>query len=79
MEPESPALQSDSLPVSYQGSPVRVTIPEKIRFTAVVAASLLSHVQLCGPVACGPPGSVRGISPATILEWVAISFSIKIL
>ena len=32
MEPESPALQSDSLPVSYQGSPVRVTIPEKIRF-----------------------------------------------
>ena len=31
---------------------------------------------LCEPVDCSPPGSsVRGILQATILEWVAISFS----
>ena len=30
---------------------------------------------LCGPMDCRPPGSsVRGISQARILEWVAISF-----
>ena len=31
---------------------------------------------LCDPVGCSPPGSsVHGISQASILEWVAISFS----
>ena len=31
---------------------------------------------LCDPMDCNPPGSsVHGISPARILEWVAISFS----
>ena len=31
---------------------------------------------LCDPMDCSPPGSsVRGISQARILEWVAISFS----
>ena len=31
---------------------------------------------LCDPMDCSPPGSsVHGISQATILEWVAISFS----
>ena len=31
---------------------------------------------LCDPIDCTPPGpSVHGISPARILEWVAISFS----
>ena len=31
---------------------------------------------LCGPMECNPPGSsVRGIIPARILEWVAISYS----
>ena len=31
---------------------------------------------LCDPVDCSPPGSsVRGILQATILQWVAISFS----
>ena len=30
---------------------------------------------LCDPMICGPPGSsVHGISQASILEWVAISF-----
>ena len=37
----------------------------------------LSRVRLfCDPVDCSPPGfSVRGISQARILEWVAISYS----
>ena len=35
---------------------------------------MLSHVLLCDPVDCSPPGSsVCGVFPA-ILEWVAISF-----
>ena len=37
---------------------------------------VLSHVQLCDPMDCSPPGSsVHGISQARILEWMAISFS----
>ena len=37
----------------------------------------LSHVQLfCDPMDCSPPGtSVHGIFQASILGWVAISFS----
>ena len=35
-----------------------------------------SCLTLCDPMDCSPPGfSVRGISQARILEWVAISFS----
>ena len=35
-----------------------------------------SHLTLCHPMDCSPPGSsVCGISQARILEWVAISFS----
>ena len=35
-----------------------------------------SHVQLCNPMDCSPPGSsVPGIAQARILEWVAVSFS----
>ncbi|MGG2385712.1 hypothetical protein ACQUGX_13365, partial [Enterococcus faecium] len=33
---------------------------------------------LCDPMDCSPPDSpVHGISQARILDWVAISFSIK--
>ena len=36
----------------------------------------LSHVQLCNPMDCGPPGSsIHRIFPTRILEWVAISSS----
>ena len=36
----------------------------------------LSHVWLCDPMDCSPPGfSVHGILQARILDWVAISFS----
>ena len=35
-----------------------------------------SHVWLCSPMDCSPPGSsVHGILQARLLEWVAISFS----
>ena len=38
--------------------------------------SAQSRLTLCDPVDCSPPdSSVRGISQARILEWVAISFS----
>ena len=36
----------------------------------------LSHVWLCNPMDCSPPGSsVHGIFQARILEWVAIYYS----
>ena len=40
---------------------------------------LLSHVWLCDPMDCSPPGFlVHGIFQARVLEWVAISFSRRI-
>ena len=42
----------------------------------VLKAQLLSHVQLCDPVDCSPPGSsVHGIIPARILQWLDVSSS----
>ena len=36
----------------------------------------LSHVWLCSPMDCSPPGSsIHGILQARVLEWVDISFS----
>ena len=36
---------------------------------------VLSHIQLCDPVDCSPPGSsVHRISQARRLQWVAISY-----
>ena len=41
-----------------------------------VRVCMLSHVQLCSPFDCSPPGSfVHGISQARIVEWVEISSS----
>ena len=41
-----------------------------------IMLSCFSHVWLCNPMDCSPPGaSVHGILQARILEWVAISFS----
>ena len=43
---------------------------------AAAAKSLQSCLTLCDPIDGSPPGSsVLGISQASILEWVAISFS----
>ena len=39
-------------------------------------ACMFTHVQLCDPMECSPPGSsVHGIFQARILKWVAISSS----
>ena len=41
-----------------------------------VCACVFSHIWLCNPKDCSPPGSsVHGIRQARILEWVAISSS----
>ena len=41
-----------------------------------VKVKSLSCVQLCDPMDCSPPGSsIHGIFQASVLEWVAISFS----
>ena len=37
---------------------------------------VLSHVRLCEPMDCSPPGSyAHGIFQARILKWIAIFFS----
>ena len=42
----------------------------------VCVCGVLSHVQLCDPLDCSPPGSsALGILQAKILELVAIFFS----
>ena len=42
----------------------------------VCVCGVFSHVQLCDPLGCSPPGSsALGILRAEILELVAISFS----
>ena len=41
---------------------------------------MLSRVQLCDPTDYNPPdSSVHGIPQARILEWVAISFSARVI
>ena len=74
----------------FSGGPVLMTLPSnagdegsvlcqgvKIPHAAAAAAkSLQSCPTLCNPIDGSPPGSpVPGIFQATILEWVAISFS----
>ena len=46
-------------------------------YLSSVSMCTSSCPSLCSPVDCGlPDSSVNGISQATILEWVAISYSI---
>ena len=49
---------------------------QKCQSAQFVPACELSHFQLCDHMHCSPPASsVHGISPARILEWVAIPSS----
>ena len=49
------------------------------KIAAAAAESLQSCPTLCDPIDGSPPGSpVPGILQARTLEWVAISFSMKI-
>ena len=72
IEPRSPTLQTDSLPVELPG---KVIIPAAAAAGAA-AKSLQSCLTLCDHIDGSPPGSpVPGILQARTLEWVAISFS----
>ena len=79
IEPTSPALHADSLPLSHQGSPSLLHVQcltQCLRPAAAAAKSLQSCLTLCSPMDGIPPGSpVPGILQARTLEWVAISFS----
>ena len=45
-------------------------------YLEIVKVKSLSHVWLCDPMDCSPPGSsIHGILKARVLEWIAISFS----
>ena len=69
IEPESPALQVDSLPTELSEK-----LPEQ--GAAAAAKSLQSCPTLCDPIDGSPSGSpVPGILQARTLEWVAIFFS----
>ena len=59
MEPRSPALQADSLPLNRQG----------VKWSEVKGTE--SCLTLCDPMDC----TVHGILQAIILEWVAFPFS----
>ena len=51
-------------------------MPNTMSAAAAAAKPLQSCPTLCDPIDGSPPGSaIPGILQATILEWVAISFS----
>ena len=68
IKPGSPALQTDTLPSEPPGKP-----KDTLESESEVAQSC---PILCDPMDCSLPGSsIHGILQATVLEWVAISFS----
>ena len=70
IEPESPALQADSLPSEPPGSPYVILTVVVWWFSRQVVS------DSCDPMDSGLLGSsIHGILQARILEWVAIPFS----
>ena len=62
-----PAISSSVIPFS--------SCPHYIRGCCCCLDAKLC-LTLCNPMDCNPPGSsIHGISQASVLEWVAISFS----
>ena len=50
-------------------------VSQEIRELDICHVKLLSHVWLCNPMDCSPPGSsIHGIFQERLLEWVTISF-----
>ena len=48
-------------------------LTQSVNQLLAVTVQSLSRVPLCNPTDCSPPGSsIHGISPARILEWVAL-------
>ena len=59
-------------------NPAPKVFPSQSRYAAAAAKLLHSCPTLCDPIDGSPPGfSFPGILQARILEWVAISFSIR--
>ena len=82
IEPRSPALQADSLPLHHYlvspGSqvPAYLYLSLLLSLLCMHAKSLQSSPILCDPMDCSPPGSsVHGILQARILEWIAMPSS----
>ena len=74
--PSSPGKRSQDLPQgkAFGGMISKLYLPSKTPGESCYSS--LSHVWLCDPVDCSPPGSsVHEILQARILEWVAIPFS----
>ena len=65
IEPGSPALQADSLQLSYQGSPLTIIVT--IYWVVTGESESISRSI--------PGSSVHTISQARIMEWAAIPFS----
>ena len=65
IEPGSLTLEAAALTSEPPGKPLLLLL-----------VSRFSRVRLCDPIDSSPPGSpVPGIFQATVLEWIAISFS----
>ena len=77
--PQIPASPEARAPYITQCGAVRPLWPQfRIWWVQSVTEALcvLSHLRLCDPIDCSPPGSsIRAICQARILEWVAISHS----
>ena len=71
-KPETPASATTCSLSCRAATPT--TPPTAKTVTAVyVCVQWLSHVWVCGPMDCSPPGSsVTGVSQARLLEWVAV-------
>ena len=77
IEPESPALQADSLQTELSGNLIKLVFQKSAAAVAAAAKLLQLCPTLCDPMDCSLPGfSVHGILQARTLEWVAISFSL---
>ena len=73
IEPASPSLQVDSLPLRH---PRSLCVCVCVCVYIYIAKLLQSCLTLCDPIDSSPPGSpVPGILQARTLEWIAISFS----
>ena len=63
---------------SLRRNGVAIMVNKRVQNAVAAAKSLQSCPTLCDPIDGSPPGSpVPGIFQASILEWIAIAFSIK--
>ena len=83
IEPASPAMQADSLPLSHWGSPIELvpSLEQRcsyFKYSSIKKESKVTQscLTVCDPMDCSLPGSsIHGIFQARVLKWVAVSFS----